>query len=69
MEKGTGKMNYDFFVTNYNSKSDREYMILQGHPGIWTEEGFEIFSRIIDFLKSRDVEFMTAYEYYKFLKP
>jgi peptidoglycan/xylan/chitin deacetylase (PgdA/CDA1 family) len=69
MEQGTGKMNYDFFVKNYNSNSDRKYMVLQGHPGVWKEDGFETLSKIIDFLKTKEVLFMTPFEYYTFLKP
>lgn len=69
MEKATGIMDYDYFVKNYNSRADREYMVLQGHPRLWKEEGMKVFIDIIDFLKSKDVVFMTPYEYYKFLKP
>lgn len=68
MEQGTGKMNYEFFVKNYTDRSEREYMVLQGHPGAWKDDGFEILSRIIDFLKTKEVLFMTPYEYYGFLK-
>jgi peptidoglycan/xylan/chitin deacetylase (PgdA/CDA1 family) len=68
MEKGTGNMDYDYFVNNYNANADRPYMILQGHPGVWKEEGFDVFARIIDFLKTKGVTFMTSYEYFEFLK-
>jgi hypothetical protein len=68
MEKGTGNMDYDFFENNYNTNAGRPYMILQGHPGVWKEEGYDAFGRIIDFLKTKNVIFMTPYEYYKFLK-
>jgi peptidoglycan/xylan/chitin deacetylase (PgdA/CDA1 family) len=67
MEQGTGKMNYDFFVKNYNSNAARPYMVLQGHPGAWKEDGFETLSKIIDFLNSRGVIFMTPAGYYDYL--
>lgn len=69
MEKGTGIMDYNYFVNNYHSKADWEYMILQGHPGIWKEQDYKAFIDVIEFLKSKDVVFMNAYEYYKFLNP
>ena len=62
-------MDYDYFIKNYYAKSDLPYMVLQGHPRIWTEEGFDIFIKVIDFLKSKDVVFMMPYEYYKFINP
>jgi hypothetical protein len=69
MEQGTGKMNYDFFVKNYIAKAGISYMVLQGHPGAWKEEGFDVLGRIISFLKTKEVIFMTPYEYYRYLKP
>jgi len=68
MERGTGNMNYEFFIKNYTANSGRPYMILQGHPGVWKEEGFEILEKIIDFLNEKGVTFMTAWEYKEYLK-
>ena len=68
IEKGTGKMNYDFFIDNYKRNINRPYMILQGHPGVWKEEDFDTFVRIIDYLKAQEVTFMNAYEYYKYMQ-
>ena len=44
-------------------------MVLQGHPAVWKEEGFADLARIIEFLKTREVIFMTPYEFYESLKP
>ena len=66
MENGTGKPEFDYFVENYNkSKSNYpDYMILQGHPNLWTPEKIEQFKKIIDFLISEGCEFVTPYQYY-----
>jgi hypothetical protein len=67
MERGTGNMDYEFFIKNYHKYIDRPYMILQGHPGIWEKNDFDVLNRIINFLKNQRVTFMTPYEYFEFL--
>ena len=69
MEQGVGNINSEYFVKNYNARAGRPYMVLQGHPAVWKEEGFDALTRIIEFLKTREVTFMTPYEYCEFLKP
>lgn len=68
MERGTGNMDYDYFLKNYHKNIDNPYMVLQGHPGIWRSNDFEVLNKIISFLKTQKVIFMTPYEYFKFLK-
>jgi len=69
MEQGVGNINYEYFVKNYTERAGRPYMVLQGHPAMWKEEGFNTFGRIIDFLRTKGIDFMTPYEYCKSLKP
>jgi peptidoglycan/xylan/chitin deacetylase (PgdA/CDA1 family) len=46
-----------------NSAAEREVLVLQGHPDQWTEERWKGFLAIIDFLKSKHVQFLTPSEY------
>ena len=64
------KMLYDYFIENYGIGKVKftDYMVLQGHPNMWTAEKLEQFSRIIDFLISEGCEFVLPYEYYLSLK-
>ena len=39
--------------------------MLQGHPDQWTDERWNGFVAIIEFLKSKNVVFMTPSEYLK----
>jgi peptidoglycan/xylan/chitin deacetylase (PgdA/CDA1 family) len=43
----------------------REVLVLQGHPDQWNDERWNGFVAIIDFLKSKNVTFMTPSEYLK----
>jgi peptidoglycan/xylan/chitin deacetylase (PgdA/CDA1 family) len=45
--------------------AQREVLLLQGHPDQWTDERWPGFLEIIEFLKSKNVEFMTPSEYLK----
>ena len=52
------------FKTFYEAKaSKREVLVLQGHPDQWDDKRWEGFTKIIDFLKSKNVVFMTPSEY------
>lgn len=66
MENGTGKPEYDYFLGNYAKVKSKytDYMVLQGHPNLWSPEKLEQFRKIIDFLISEGCEFVTPYEYY-----
>lgn len=70
MENGTGKPEFDYFIENYGKTKAKynDYMILQGHPNMWTPEKLEQFSKIIDFLISEGCEFVLPYEYYLTVK-
>jgi hypothetical protein len=62
LERPLFKPNYDAFVSGYATYPDREYFILQGHPAHWSDESFEQFTRIIDFLVDQKAVFMTPTE-------
>ncbi len=67
MENGTGNPEFEFFKSDYSKYKDKytDYMILQGHPNIWTTEKLDQFKQIIDFLIAQGCEFVLPYEYYK----
>lgn len=45
--------------------SEKEVLVLQGHPDQWTDARWNGFVAIIEFLKSKNVVFMTPSEYLK----
>jgi peptidoglycan/xylan/chitin deacetylase (PgdA/CDA1 family) len=54
------------FITFYDKKATQEkVLVLQGHPEQWNDQRWEGFTRIIEFLKSKSVVFMTPSEYLK----
>lgn len=57
-------IDYDHCIAGYLEYPDKEYFVLQGHPVIWnTEEKFNTFKRIIQYLKSDHAIFVTPSEY------
>lgn len=66
MENGTGNIDFNFFVENYKKNKDKysDYMILQGHPKMWSTEQIKQFEQVIDFLISEKCEFVLPYEYF-----
>lgn len=54
------------FKTFYEAKAaKRQVLVLQGHPDQWDDKRWDGFTQIIDFLKSKNVIFMTPSEYLK----
>ena len=45
--------------------ANREVLVLQGHPDQWDEKRWTGFVEIVEFLKSKNVEFSTPSEYLK----
>ncbi|MDD2611519.1 MAG: hypothetical protein PHR38_01895 [Bacteroidales bacterium] len=66
MENGTGNPQFDYFKEEYfkHKEEYKDYMILQGHPSMWTVEKLEEFKKIVDFLIAEGCEFVLPYEYY-----
>jgi peptidoglycan/xylan/chitin deacetylase (PgdA/CDA1 family) len=52
----------DFYEKHATAK---DVLVLQGHPDQWDEKRWESFTKIVDFLKSKNVVFMTPSEYLK----
>ena len=52
------------FKTFYEAKAATQpVLVLQGHPDQWDDKRWDGFTQIIDFLKSKNVVFMTPSEY------
>ena len=54
-----------FKATYDKSAANLEVLLLQGHPDQWDDKRWAGFLEIIDFLKSKNVVFMTPTEYLK----
>jgi peptidoglycan/xylan/chitin deacetylase (PgdA/CDA1 family) len=63
LESAVGHPDLQAFLRGYAKNLDREYFVLQGHPAAWSDERFEEFGRIIDFLVQQKAVFMTPIEY------
>ena len=64
MENGTGNPEFDYFKENYykNKEKFTNYMVLQGHPNMWTADKLEQVELILDFLISKNCEFVLPFE-------
>ncbi len=66
LENPTFVPDLEKFKTFYETKaSKREVLVLQGHPEQWDDKRWAGFTGILEFLKSKNVEFMTPSEYLK----
>lgn len=66
LENPTFVPDLEKFIAFYEAKAaKREVLVLQGHPDQWDDKRWAGFTGIIDFLKSKNVEFMTPSEYLK----
>ncbi len=67
MENGTGNPEFTLFLENYTKYKNTytDYMVLQGHPNLWTPERLDQFRKIVDFLISEGCEFVLPFEYYQ----
>jgi peptidoglycan/xylan/chitin deacetylase (PgdA/CDA1 family) len=70
MENGTGKVNYDYFLTQYQKLSGQyqDYFVMQGHPYMWDAARIVEFGKVLDFLIAEKCEFILPYEYYLKIK-
>lgn len=70
METATGKVDYDFFVSNYEKLKSvyPDYIVMQGHPNMWNADRLAQFSKILDYLEAQHVEFVLPYTYSLSLK-
>jgi peptidoglycan/xylan/chitin deacetylase (PgdA/CDA1 family) len=64
LENPTFVPDSDKFIATYEKHaSSKDVLLLQGHPNQWDDARWEGFVRIIKFLKSKDVVFMTPSGY------
>ncbi len=64
LENPTFVPDADKFIAFYEkSASKKDVLVLQGHPEQWDDKRWEGFTKIIEFLNSKNVLFMTPSEY------
>ncbi|MFQ9316131.1 DUF2334 domain-containing protein [Dysgonomonas mossii] len=69
MEYPVHNPNYDEFLKAYREKSkDLNYFYLQGHPNSWNENQWQNFVKIVEFLESENVKFVTPSEFLEIIK-
>ena len=47
------------FAAQYAAQRTRDYIMLQGHPYMWSDESFAAFGRILDRLEEDGWTFVT----------
>lgn len=67
VEYPTHHPNKNLFIKHYNERDD--CLVLQIHPNSWNENEFREFVDIVDFLRSQQVVFLTAGEYFRMAMP
>lgn len=69
MEYPVHNPNYDEFLKAYREKSkDLNFFYLQGHPNSWNENQWLNFVKIVEFLESENVKFVTPSEFLEIIK-
>lgn len=69
MEYPVHNPNFEEFLKAYKEKSkDLKYFYLQGHPNSWDDEKWNNFVKIVEFLESENVKFVTPSEFLEMVK-
>lgn len=69
MEYPVHSPNYDEFLKAYQGEwKNLEYFYLQGHPNSWDDKKWDNFVKIVEFLESENVKFMTPSEFLETVK-
>lgn len=64
LESNVGAADFEAFVRGYISNvTKRDYFTLQGHPAMWTDQRFEQFTKIIEFLIEQKANFVLPSAY------
>lgn len=66
LERAHGRPDYANFIKGYTRQRTSEALLMQGHPDMWTDEGFSEFKRVFELLVKEGWEFVTPYEYYQY---
>ena len=63
IEYPTHNTDFETFKKNYLEKKDNfDYFFLQGHPNSWDDKRWENFVKIIEYLETENVRFVTPIE-------
>lgn len=62
-EVTTGTVSYEAFCASYEKKRDASYLVLQGHPGKWTDDHLADFRKILRLLRDDGCRFLTPRAY------
>ncbi len=65
LEHAVGKVDYQSFLKGYQHQRTRDYLVLQGHPMMWSEAMFADFQKIVEQLLADGWIFVTPIEYAK----
>ena len=68
LEHAVGKVSYDAFVRSYQHQRQKEYVVLQGHAAMWSDQMFEDVKKIVELLENDGWLFVTPYEFYRIKK-
>lgn len=68
LEHAVGKVSYDAFVRSYQNQRQKEYVVLQGHAAMWSDQMFEDVKKIVELLENDGWIFVTPYEFYQIKK-
>lgn len=66
MEFPSGNPVFSLFKEYYLPQN--EYLVFQIHPNAWDDKKFSEFKEMIEFLKSKDVTFLTPFEYFRLVQ-
>lgn len=70
IESATGIPSYSTFISDFTATIPTmkyDYIIMQGHPYAWTTDAKQNeFKKIVEYLISYGVKFMTPYEYWQY---
>lgn len=65
LEHAVGKVDCQIFLKSYQHQRMRDYLVLQGHPMMWSEAMFADFKKIVEQLLEDGWIFVTPIEYAK----
>ena len=68
LEHAVGKVSYDAFARSYQRQRQKEYVVLQGHAAMWSDQMFEDVKKIVELLENDGWIFVTPYEFYQIKK-
>lgn len=65
LEDRVGHVSFDAFMKSYAGQRNIEYVLLQGHPGAWSDESFVEFQHVVALLVADKWTFTTPYAFYQ----